>query len=72
MFMFSFGISYVPLYFDTVLFCVLALIMVFKCSLNVFLKIMTFSRGFFSKNRGSVISYVAHNILLAYERFRGL
>jgi hypothetical protein len=44
--------------------------MIFKYPLNIFLKIIIFSKGFFSKNHGSVISYVERNILLAYERFK--
>jgi hypothetical protein len=38
----SFGVSSIPLY----LTLPYSLIMVFKCSLDVFLKIMMFSKGF--------------------------
>jgi hypothetical protein len=37
----SFGVSFVPLYLT-----LSYLIMVFKCPLNIFLKIMMFSKGF--------------------------
>jgi hypothetical protein len=44
----------------------------FQMSTKRFPKDNDVFKGFFSKNRGSVISYVEHNILLAYERFKGL
>jgi hypothetical protein len=60
----SFGVNSVPFIFITDLCCVSALMIIFKCSPNVFLKIMMFSKGFFSKIHYVVNSYVACSVLL--------
>jgi hypothetical protein len=60
----SLGVNSVLFTFITDLCYVSALIMIFKCSPNVFLEIMMFSKGFISKIHYVVNSYIACFALL--------